>query len=93
MGDESIERDGQPVGLRLAQRDEGSPTALDEQHCIAGNADNQRAGNAGGTPRCSLWPRNGSPIGLCRIGSCKHLGSFGGFSIADGLAKPLDGTR
>src|SRR5438874_3013318 len=67
--DQGEERRLGPALVGVAERDQRAPPALDEQGGLAAEQDDPGAGDAGGSRPRSLRPRQGGPVGLCRVGS------------------------
>src|SRR5437763_9248554 len=82
----------QPAFVRVAERDQRAPPALDEQGGLAAQPDDPGAGDAGGSRPRSLRPRQGGPVGLCRVGSREneHV-RLVAFARSE-LAQPFDCT-
>src|SRR5205823_729116 len=59
----------QPAFVRVAERDQRAPPALDEQGGLAAEQNDPGAGDAGGSRPRSLRPRQRGPVGLCRVSS------------------------
>ena len=70
--DERGERRTQPGLVRLAQRHERAPAALDEQRCLSAEQDDVRARDARRARARALRPRNRGSVRLRRIGRGEH---------------------
>ena len=93
VGDECCERRPEPLGIGVAQRHERAAAALDEESRIPVEQHDPRTGDTGGTSTGAARPRQGSSIGLRRIGRGEHerLGLVAAPRRPE-LTKPLDRT-
>ena len=91
MRDERRERRAQPELVRIAQRDERAPAALDVEHRLAAERDDIGAGDTCGARSRALRPRQRSAVGLRRIGRREHERVALLVALAQ-LAQPFDGA-
>ena len=95
MRDERSESRAKPLGIGLSKRDERAPAALDEEHRLAVEQDDPRAGDPCGASAGASRPRKRGAVRLRRIGRGEHervslwLTHVGGSQ----LAQSLDGAR
>ena len=88
MGDERLDRRAKPELVGIAQRDERSAAALDEERRLAAEEDDLGAGDAGGAGARSLRPGQRRAVGLRRIGGREHERL--GLVVGSQLSEPLD---
>ena len=84
-----LERERQRGRIGLAERDEGTTATLDEQHAVASDGHDERAGDARRTTGCMFRPWKRGSVGLRGIGSGNDRG-LRRLIVVQALAEPLD---